>query len=270
MAVGCGWCELVDLIGDKPVIELTQDDGIDYSEWWRERVVAGEINAKSANKSMGMLSRMLKDMSIRRRLNLPEIFKGLRLRGETENTRSPFDPAFIQNVLLGDGALDGLNVEARHAVYMLAETGLRPSEALNLNENTIHLNAPIPYVEILPDGRVLKTEDSRREVPLVGVALAVMKKRHKGFPEYRDKSATLSATVNKFLLAHGMRPTRLHSLYSLRHSFKDRLVAVEAPDSLIDNLMGHSTGKSKYGKGPPLELKLKFLELIAFKPPSRL
>ena len=38
--------ELVDVVGDKTVTELTQDDGIDYSEWWRERIVAGETNAQ--------------------------------------------------------------------------------------------------------------------------------------------------------------------------------------------------------------------------------
>jgi len=67
-----------------------------------------------------------------------------------------------------------------------------------------------------------------------------------------------------------LRPTKDHTLYSLRHSFKDRLVAAEAPDSLIDNLMGHRTNKPKYGKGPPLELKLKYLMQIAFDTPVEL
>jgi integrase len=97
-----------------------------------------------------------------------------------------------------------------------------------------------------------------------------MKLRPKGFPRYRDKSSSLSATVNKFLRVNGLRPTRDHSVYSLRHSFKDRLLAAQAPDSLIDSLMGHKTYKPKYGKGPPLELKLKFLEAIALRAPERL
>ena len=66
--------ELVDLVGDKLVTDLTPEDGIDCSDWWRERVVAGEVAAKSANKSMSMLSRMLKEMNIRRRLGLPDTF----------------------------------------------------------------------------------------------------------------------------------------------------------------------------------------------------
>ncbi len=262
--------ELIAVVGDKPVTELTEEDGLDYSEWWRERVLANDARVNSANKSMGMLSRMLKKLSRRQRLKLPEIFKGLRLEGDDTKVRSPFDDAFIQNTLLAEGALDGLNEEARHAFYALADTGLRASELVNLQPNAIHLDHPIPYVEILPDGRVLKTEESKRQIPLVGCALAVMKLRPHGFPRYRDKSSSLSATLNKFLIENDLRPTKMHTVYSLRHSFKDRLVAKEAQDSLIDSLMGHRTGKPKYGIGPPLELKLKFLRSIAFTPPSRL
>jgi len=260
----------VEVVGDKPIGEITPDDAIDYYDWWRERVTENAVDAKTANKDVGQLSRMLKEMSIRRRLNLPDIFKGLRLKGETERPRVPYDTAFVQNRLLATDALAGLNEDARLVLYVVADTGLRPSEVVNLQEDAIVLNAPVPHVRILPDGRRLKTEDSRREIPLVGTALAAMEKRPQGFPRYRDKSSNLSATLNKYLLENGLRPTKDHTVYSLRHSFKDRLIAVEAPDSLIDSLMGHKTYKPKYGKGPSLELKLKFLQQIAFKPPASL
>ena len=129
--------ELVEIVGDKPVTELTQDDGIDYSEWWRERVVAEEAVAKSANKSISMISRMLKEMSIRRQLNLPDIFKGLRLKTGADKSRSPYEQGFIQNTMLAEGALKGLNEDARLVIYLLADTGLRLSEALNLQANSI-------------------------------------------------------------------------------------------------------------------------------------
>jgi integrase len=260
----------VDLVGDKPANEITFDDGIDYCEWWRDRVIEGELDAKTANKDIGQLSRMLKEMSIRRRLNLPDIFKGLRLKGETDRPRVPYETEFVQKRLFAKGALDGLNEDARLVLYIVADTGLRPSEVVNLQENAIVLNTAIPYVSILPDGRRLKTADSRREIPLVGAALAAMRKSPSGFPRYRDKSSNLSATLNKYLWENGLRPTKDHTVYSLRHSFKDRLIAVEAPDSLIDSLMGHKTYKPKYGKGPSLELKLKYLQQIAFKAPASL
>jgi integrase len=260
----------VELVGDKAVTEITLDDGIDYCEWWRDRVNEGELEAKTANKDIGQLSRMLKDISIRRRLNLPDVFKGLRLKGETERQRAPYETEFVQKRIFAKGALDGLNEDARFVLYIVADTGLRPSEVVNLQENAIFLKSSIPYVSILPDGRRLKTADSRREIPLVGAALAAMKKRPHGFPRYRDKSSNLSATLNKYLWENGLRPTKDHTVYSLRHSFKDRLVAIEAPDSLIDCLMGHKTYKPKYGKGPSLELKLKYLQQIAFKAPASL
>ena len=257
----------VKVVGDKLVAELTHEDAIEYSEWWRGRVVDDKVGAKTANKDIGQLSRMLKDMSIRRRLNLPDIFKGLHLRNETEKSRSPYDAAFIQNRFLG-GALAGLNEDARFVLYVMIETGLRLSEIVNLRENTIMLDAPIPYVRIVADGRRLKTDDSEREIPLTGVALKALSAMPQGFPKYRDRATVLSATVNKYLMENGLRPTKDHSAYSLRHSFRDRLVAVETPDSLIDSLMGHKTYKPKYGKGPSLELKLKFLEMIAFRAPD--
>jgi integrase len=261
---------LVDVVGDKPVTELTQDDGITYCEWWRDRVTEGEVEAKTANKDIGQLSRMLKDLSIRRRLNVPDIFKGLRLKGEVERTRVPYETEFVQKRLFAKGALDGLNEDARLVLYVAADTGLRPSEIVNLQENAIVLGGAIPHVSVLPDGRRLKTADSRRDIPLVGAALAAMKKRPHGFPRYRDKSSNLSATLNKYLWENSLRPTKDHTVYSLRHSFKDRLVAIEAPDSLIDSLMGHKTYKPKYGKGPSLELKVKYLQQIAFKAPASL
>jgi integrase len=258
----------VEVIGDKPVNEVTPDDAIDYCEWWRDRVVDHEVEAKTANKDIGQLSLMLKEMSVRRQLNLPDIFKGLRLKGETERSRVPYETEFIQNRLLAGDALTGLNEDARLVLYIVADTGMRPSEVVNLQKDAILLHASIPYVKILPDRRRLKTDDSEREIPLVGAALAAMKLRPEGFPRYRDKSSNLSGTLNKYLLENGLRPTKHHTVYSLRHSFKDRLVATEVPDSLIDSLMGHKTFKPKYGKGPSLELKLKYLQQIAFKAPA--
>jgi integrase len=224
--------ERFEVVGDKLITEISGDDALDYCDWWRDRVVEDAVEAKTANKDMGQLNRMLKELSIRRRLNLPDIFKGLRLKGEVERSRVPYDADFVQNRLLAKGALDGLNEDARLVLYVVADTGLRPSEVVNLQEDAIVLNTSIPYVRILPDGRRLKTEDSRREIPLVGAALAAMRKCQQGFPRYRDKSSNLSATLNKYLLENGLRPTKDHTVYSLRHSFKDRLVAVEAPDSL--------------------------------------
>jgi len=208
----------VEITGDKPINEITEEDGINYTEWWRGRIIAEEAEPKTANKDIGQLSRMLKELSIRCRLNLPDIFKGLRLKGEIERPRVPYETEFIQKRLLAKGALDGLNEDARLVVYVVADTGLRPSEVVNLQEDAIVLKGPIPHVKILPEGRRLKTADAQREIPLVGAALAAMQKRPQGFPRYRDKSSNLSAVVNKYLLNNDLRPTKDHTVYSLRQA----------------------------------------------------
>ncbi|WP_271619241.1 hypothetical protein [Bradyrhizobium sp. CCBAU 51745] len=150
----------VEIAGDKPVNEITSDDGINYCEWWRARVIEGEAEPKTANKDIGQLSRMLKEVSTRRRLGIPDIFSGLRLKGEIERPRVPYDTEFIQKRLFAPSALDGLNEDARLVLCVLAGTGLRPSEVVNLQETAILLKAPIPHVKILPEGRRLKTADS--------------------------------------------------------------------------------------------------------------
>ena len=65
---------------------------------------------------------------------------------------------------------------------------------------------------------------------------------------------------NKYLRENDLKPTPDHSLYSLRHTFKDRLRDAGAQEEVIDELMGHKKSGPKYGRGHILESKLKWLE----------
>lgn len=85
-----------------------------------------------------------------------------------------------------------------------------------------------------------------------------------GFPCYRDKAGSLSALVNKYLDQRGLRPIEGQSLYSLRHTFEDRLNAVETPEKVVATLMGHKWQRPRYGKGPSLEQKREWMARIAF------
>lgn len=60
-------------------------------------------------------------------------------------------------------------------------------------------------------------------------------------------------------------PSPEHKVYSLRHTFKDRLRDIEAPEEIIDDLMGHKKSGPKYGRGHKLETKQKWLKKIAYK-----
>ena len=119
----------VSVVSDKFITELTIDDAIDFRNFWRDRVVQEGIAAKSANREIGQLSGMIKELNILRRLGLPDLFRGLRLKGEVDKEPTPYENKFIQNRLLADGALDGLNEALYHLCYCgLGTSALRDSE----------------------------------------------------------------------------------------------------------------------------------------------
>jgi integrase len=262
--------DFTSVVGDKNLSALTHDDILDYTDWLQGRVDEEEIVAKTANKYMGHVSRMIKALNKKFRLGVPDLFSGMRLAGGKYVQRPAYPIEFVQDKLLADGALMQLNEDARRAIFLIADTGLRLSEAVNLNETTIFLDTKIPYVKVMPDGRRVKSDDSIREIPLVGVALEAMKLQPSGFPRYADKGASLSAYANGWLLQNDLRPTRKHTIYSLRHTFKDRLIAAKEQDSMIEALLGHADDHPKYGSGPDLKLKHEVLKKIAFKPPRTL
>lgn len=255
--------------GDKPLHEVSDDDALTYRDWKDKEIADKELSPKTGNKEISHLARMFRELSDKNRLGLPDLFAKRRFAGGDEEERPPFETNYVQGVLLGHWSLVDLNPEARRIMYVVADSGLRPSEVCNLTKETIVLDAEIPYVKVRPDGREIKTAPSSRDIPLVGVALAALKAQPRGFPRYRDKGGSLSATLNAFLRSHDLFPTDRHTVYSLRHTFKDRLIEAEAPDSIIDQLMGHREDKPKYGKGASLKLKHKWLQAIAFRPPSK-
>lgn len=252
----------IEVVGDKAMASITRDDGLDFRAWWLDRVIDEEMDPGSANKDLGHLSKMYRAISDAWRLGLENPFSRLRLAGERHNPRTAYEEKFVRECILAPGALAKLNDEARGVTLMVALTGLRPSEIVTLVGSRILIGAEIPLVQIRPDGRQLKTRHSWRDMPLVGQALEVMREFADGFPRYRESPDTLSATVNKALGVAGLRPTPGHTLYSLRHTFKDRLIALEAPPRVQDALMGHAVGEIEYGSGPSLEQRASWLKRV--------
>ncbi|MFC6389906.1 integrase [Methylorubrum zatmanii] len=255
-------------VGDMELTRVTRNNALDFRDWWQGRVLDEEMDPDTANKDFGHLATMFRTVDRARRLGLESVFSEMRIKGGKNGQRVAFDPTFVQTKFLEAGALDGLNDEARLIVFLLIETGLRLSEACNLTTETIRLDAEVPHVMVRPDGRRMKTDQSEREIPLVGVSLMAAQASPGGFPRYRDKAASLSANVNKLLHGRGLLPVKGQTLYSFRHTFEDRLTAVEAPDKVAAALMGHKYHRPRYGVGPSLKQKLEWLQRIAHKPPT--
>jgi integrase len=141
---------------------------------------------------------------------------------------------------------------------MLLDTGMRLSEAAGLHVSDIHLEHEFPYVEVRPNkARRLKTANSKRIIPLVGDSLwaaqqVTANQQNYCFPRYaRDgycNGNSASAALGKWMKNYCKTGATVHGI---RHAFRDRLRAVEAPVDLIDQLAGwsvKSVGMS-YGDG---------------------
>jgi integrase len=252
--------------GDKLFVKLTRQDAQALRAFWLRRVEEGDVRINSANREIREISGLYSTIRTYHQIDGPEIFSKLLIPGGEEGKRMPFDPDFVQREYLAQGRFDCLNPEARGIIYLSVETGLRPSEACALDRSTIILNAPVPYVDIQEFNRTTKTKKSVRQIPLVGVALMAMRAHPDGFPRYRDKSDSASTLINRTLDNLNLRPGgKNQTLYSMRHTIIDRLKAVEAPKDIQEDILGHS---HMYGDGTTLEHKHRWLQKIAFTPPT--
>jgi integrase len=259
---------LIERIDDKPVHEVSRDNALSFVDWWEDRVISEGVQENTANKNISHIAGQIRAVSKRHGLRLEPVFAGLRLEGGKDGSRKPFELAWIRDVILADGALTDLNDEARDVVYILMETGARACEIVNLTPGRILLDASIPHIRIMPEGRILKSDPSERDIPLVGMALEAMRRHPQGFPRYFDAGSNLSATLMKHFEGRKLLPTQKHAIYSFRHSMKDRLKAVLTPEEMIDEIMGHKVKKPKYGDGYGLQLKRQYLQTIALTSPA--
>jgi site-specific recombinase XerD len=259
---------LVQIIGDKPLNEVTREDMLKFKDWWIDRIQEENYAANSANKNFFALKTIFETVSdnLGLGLNIKFLFQKLKLEENWETKRRPFETDYIRNVLLNPENLTGLNDQARAALYAIAETGAGPAEQVGLEPENIHLDADIPYIEIVPGkNKALKTRYRKRTIPLVGFALDAFKAFPNGFDQYRDRPDQLSATLGKYLRENKLLPSENHTTYSLRHSFQDRLLAANAPDRLQADLMGHKFNRPLYGDGSTLAQKFEWLQKIQLR-----
>lgn len=248
---------LVKICGDKPIYKLVRDDILRLQTWWIDRIENDNKNAGSANKDFIHLKSMLKAVCEHHTidLNIAHLLNGILLETRFKQTRLPLSREQIIGILESP-KLQKMQSELRWFLLAAAETGARPSELVGLMPEDIKLNADVPHIAITDrKDRQLKTPHSQREIPLVGFALRAFEALPEGFEKYRGKPDNLTNAVNKFLRDNELLPSKQHSVYSLRHSFQDRLTAAGVPDRIQCELMGHKFHRPKYGVGASIEQK---------------
>lgn len=251
-------------VGDKCIEDLSREDMLVFRNHWVNRIKVEGVTTTTANRELTALSGIFSKLYKLKGIGDPELFRNLAFARNRKH-RLPYHEDYIRDHILPALETGSLNNVATDIMKILINTGLRSSEVTGLSAEDIFLNAEVPYVSIRPrKGRELKTKTSIRDIPVVGIALEAAKRHPDGFFRYFDKTSSMCQTMNKFLKVNGLRPTTTHSVYSFRHGFQDRLTAVEAPDRLQADLMGHSYVRERYGLGPSLAQKSEWLSRIGF------
>ena len=255
----------VDQMGDLRLGQIDRSLATKYRNWWQKKVQSGEVTPNTANRHIGNVRSLLKRYyAYKGNDGFEDPFRGFFFKGKSEAKRVPFEDEWVRTRILEPGMFDELRLELRVLVYLLIETGARLSELVNLRAENIRLNHKVPHIQIRPEQkRELKTDDSVRDIPLVGVALAAIQACPDGFPYYYDRATLVSANLMKAFRIRKLLPTSQHVIYSFRHAFEDRMLHGELDYGLRCALMGHKNDRPEYGTGGSLEHKRDQLAKIA-------
>jgi integrase len=255
---------VIELLGDLPIDNYNTKDASAFRDWLIEK---------------GLLISSVKRVfsSIRSIINLSISEEGINCINafsktympEKENleTRKPIPVEAIKKV---QSLCRDYDDDLRWLIALLSDSGMRLGEGVGLLKSDINLDCEIPHIKLTPHPwRRLKTKSSQRIVPLVNESLWACERilKHNNdsiyaFPRYTsmDKcnANSASAALNKWIKE---KLTDNYVIHGFRHSFRDRLRAVECPSDIIDQLGGwrlKSVGEG-YGKGYELSLLSKWL-----------
>ena len=260
---------VLEAIGNKDLMDYEPSDGGVFRDWLTEK---------------GLASSSVKRVfsTIRAITNLAIAEYGLDMRSPFANVYFPeLDdikerlPVSPHDIKLIQRHCRENNDEMRWLLALISDTGMRLAEAAGLALNDIVLDSEIPYINLKPnESRRLKTKQSSRKIPLIGLSLWAaqqVKSEFSGtyaFPRYtkggRCNANSASAALNKWVKQIATQPVSLHSF---RHSLTDRLRAVQCPRDIIDAIGGWTAGSigEKYGQGYKLDVLHEWMLKLVIK-----
>jgi integrase len=246
----------ISLAGDRDVGEYMREDA---KLFLRHLEMSGNKTAtirKRINSLSAILNYAYSELDLDKRNPFSRLF--IKGEGEDSHKRGTFTNEQLKwgyDKALASGS------QIKLLMPILGETGCRLAEIVGLKLEDIDLENAL--IHIRPNSvRRLKTRSSQRTLPLVGYAKIAMEQAFKQaddtylFPRYiRDEkcyATHASNALNKWLKKDFDGLTA----HSLRHTFRDRLRAVECPMDLIDQIGGWKSVSSignNYGLGYRME-----------------
>jgi len=243
---------VIELLGDLPIDEYSSKDASKFRDYLLDR---------------GLLISSIKRIfsSIRSIINLSISEEGISCINAFSKTYMPGNnnveirkPIPIRDIKHIQSLCREYDDDLRWLIALLSDTGMRLGEGVGLLKSDINLDSEIPHIKLIPHPwRRLKTKGSQRYIPLVGATLWACKRilEHNNdsiyaFPRYTSSKEcntnSASASLNKWLKE---QLTDNYVIHGFRHSFRDRLRAIECPSDIIDQLGGWSLKSVGQGYG---------------------
>ena len=256
---------LIECIGETPLSDIKPTDAGKF----RDHLIAKGLSSSSVKRVMTSVKAIYNLGAKELGVTNPNPFAGIFIPDNgTVIERLPVPLDVIRTIQDECFMIDDDN---RWLVAMIADTGMRLSEAVGLLVDDIKLDAKTPHITLQKHPwRPLKTASSQRDIPLIGSALKaaeriVYQQNRFAFPRYcselKCNANSASAALNKWLKQRLPEGCVIHSF---RHSLRDRLRAEECPSDIIDAIGGWTTAGigHKYGKGHDLLVMQRWMKKL--------
>ncbi len=278
----------IEVNGDLALTELTKQHVRDYraamiafpkhlpKEMIRKRVpeiieeTKGQdlptISATSVRKRLGLLRAIVAIAEESGTIDVNP-FDGVRVADNGRRRRLPYTPDDLRKIVGEIPANKDLS-DTEWLVLVLAHTGARLGEIVQLRKSDLGEEAGFQYLSILDDpegegGKRLKTEESRRAVPLhpnllrIGFLYWAQSRASERLfeiaPDVRGRVSGLATKrVQKFIRQRvGITDPRKAPAHSFRHSFRDIALESGLLEIQVDSLLGHAPASEgrRYGLG---------------------
>ena len=261
------WNALIGLIGDIHFEKLSRTHAREFVDHL----------TKKGNKTgtirwtLNTLGAIVRTTITELELSKTDPFKSIKIQGEGKDTEQAVVATQEQLQEIAKNLLPDSSSTTALVALIQMELGSRIGEVSGLGVDDVFLDAEIPHLYFRDrPWRTLKTKESERRVPVVGVALdalmsaLALPRTGRGLFESYAKprgNDAASAAVNKRLSKWGL------TSHSFRHAMKDRLREAGCPKDIRDAIQGHSSGDvaDTYGQGHTLRTMQSWLLKVAVR-----
>lgn len=262
------WNALIVLIGDIHFEELSRS----HARAFVDHLTTKGNKTSTIRRTLNTLGAIVRTTITELEMSKTDPFKSIKIQGEGKDTEQATVATSDQLKDIAKTLLPDTTSPTALIALIQMELGSRIGEVSGLGIDDVFLDAEIPHVYFRDrPWRTLKTRESERRVPVVGVALDALKAAiaiprtgsglFEAYAKPRGNDAA-SAAVNKRLSKWSL------TSHSFRHAMKDRLREAGCPKDIRDAIQGHASGDvaETYGQGHTLKTMREWLEKVAVKP----